>query len=111
MPLEDLVVAVQPGHGLAQPDHRLQLTHRDPPAGLGGAAAGVPLAEGAVLLHQELHGVLRQLRLEQPREADVPGNVFRLVDALYGLLHPGVEVDDAAGDGVVGHLNDDNNYP
>ena len=68
------------------------------------AANDIPLAEGAVLLDQELHRLLAQLRLEGAGEHDVPGDVLRLVHSLDGLLHARVQVHDAPRDGVVGHL-------
>ena len=70
MLLGDLVRAVEPGEGLAQPQHGLELPDGDPPGALG-AAAGVPLAEVLVLLHQQVLGVHRQLRLEHPRKVQI----------------------------------------
>ena len=72
MPGGDFLGEVKPGEGLTESEHTLQLPHCDPPGTLS-RAAGISLAEMFVLLHQQLLGVVAQLRLEHPGEVEVPG--------------------------------------
>ena len=56
------------------------MTDSDPPARLG-STSGVPLAKVSVLIDQKLHGLFSDLRLEQPREADVTADIVSLIDS------------------------------